>query len=105
MGIFLCLSVTLGSCEDYSDYPHDVMQSYLAESAKLDSTDTDSIIRFVAKVQRLTQAYPSLQKDPSYTQIMQNIPVASLNITITGATWKDEKTLELGEVKDEKIYD
>ena len=97
VGIFLCLSVTLGSCEDYSDYPHDVMQSYLAESAKLDSTDTDSIIRFVAKVQRLTQAYPSLQKDPSYSQIMQNIPVASLNITITGATWKDEKTIELGE--------
>ena len=28
---------------------------------------------------------------------MQNIPVASLNITITGATWKDEKTIELGE--------
>lgn len=93
MGVFL-----LVGCEDYSDYPHDVMQSYLAESAKLDSTDTDSIIRFVAKVQRLTQAYPSLQKDPSYTQIMQNIPVASLNITITGATWKDEKTLELEEV-------
>ena len=98
VGIFLCLSVTLGSCEDYSDYPHDVMQSYLAESAKLDSTDTDSIIRFVAKVQRLTQAYPSLQQDPSYTQIMQNIPVVSMNVTITGATWKDEKTLELGEV-------
>ena len=35
---------------------------------------------------------------------MQNIPVASLNITITGAKWKDEKTLELGEVKD-KEYD
>lgn len=98
VGIFLCLGVTLGSCEDYSDYPHDVMQSYLAESAKLDSTDTDSIIRFVAKVQRLTQAYPSLQQDPSYTQIMQNIPVVSMNVTITGATWKDEKTLELGEV-------
>lgn len=97
VGIFLCLSVTLGSCEDYSDYPHDVMQSYLAESAKLDSTDTDSIIRFVAKVQRFTQAYPSLQQDPSYTQIMQNIPIASLNITITGATWKDEKTIEFGE--------
>ena len=97
MGIFLCLSVTLGSCEDYSDYLHSVMQSYLVESEKLDSAKTDSIIRFVAKVQRLTQAYPSLQKDPSYTQIMQNIPVASMNITITGATWKDEKTIELGE--------
>ena len=97
MGVFL-----LVGCEDYSDYPHDVMQSYLAESAKLDSTDTDSIIRFVAKVQRLTQAYPSLQQDPSYTQIMQNIPVVSMNVTITGATWKDEKTLELGEEKDEK---
>lgn len=34
---------------------------------------------------------------------MQNIPVASLNITITGATWKDEKTLELEEVKDETV--
>ena len=97
MGIFLCLSVTLGSCEDYSDYLHSVMQSYLVESEKLDSAKTDSIIRFVAKVQRLTQAYPSLQKDASYTQIMQNIPVASLNVTITGATWKDEKTIELGE--------
>ena len=97
VGIFLCLSVTLGSCEDYSDYLHSVMQSYLVESEKLDSAKTDSIIRFVAKVQRLTQAYPSLQKDPSYSQIMQNIPVASLNITITGATWKDEKTIELGE--------
>lgn len=102
VGIFLCLSVTLGSCEDYSDYLHSVMQSYLVESEKLDSAKTDSIIRFVAKVQRLTQAYPSLQKDPSYSQIMQNIPVASLNITITGATWKDEKTIELGEEKDEK---
>lgn len=97
VGIFLCLSVTLGSCEDYSDYLHSVMQSYLVESEKLDSAKTDSIIRFVAKVQRLTQAYPSLQKDPSYSQIMQNIPVASLNVTITGATWKDEKTIELGE--------
>ena len=73
------------------------MKSYLVESEKLDSAKTDSIIRFVAKVQRLTQAYPSLQNDPSYSQIMQNIPVASLNITITGATWKDEKTIELGE--------
>lgn len=97
MGVFL-----LVGCEDYSDYPRDVIQSYLAESAKLDSTDTDSIIRFVGKVQRLTQAYPALQQDPSYTQIMQNIPVVSMNITITGATWKDEKTLELGEEKDEK---
>lgn len=97
MGVFL-----LVGCEDYSDYPHDVIQSYLAESAKLDSTDTDSIIRFVGKVQRLTQAYPALQQDPSYTQIMQNIPVLSLDITITGAKWKDEKTLELGEEKDEK---
>ena len=97
MGVFL-----LVGCEDYSDYPHDVMQSYLAESAKLDSTDTDSIIRFVGKVQRLTQAYPALQQDPSYTQIMENIPVVSMNVTITGATWKDEKTLELGEEKDEK---
>lgn len=97
MGVFL-----LVGCEDYSDYPRDVMQSYLAESAKLDSTDTDSIIRFVGKVQRLTQAYPALQQDPSYTQIMQNIPVVSMNITITGAKWKDEKTLELGEEKDEK---
>ena len=97
VGFWVCLSVTLGSCEDYSDYLHSVMQSYLAESEKLDSAKTDSIIRFVAKVQRLTQAYPSLQKDPSYSQIMQNIPVASLNITITGATWKDEKTIELGE--------
>ena len=96
-GFFVCLSVTLGSCEDYSDYLHSVMQSYLVESEKLDSAKTDSIIRFVAKVQRLTQAYPSLQKDPSYSQIMQNIPVASLNVTITGATWKDEKTIELGE--------
>ena len=34
---------------------------------------------------------------------MENIPVASLNITITGATWKDEKTLELGEEKDETV--
>ena len=34
---------------------------------------------------------------------MQNIPVASLNITITGATWKDEKTIELGEIKDKEI--
>ena len=34
---------------------------------------------------------------------MENIPVASLNITITGATWKDEKTLELEEVKDETV--
>ena len=97
VGFWVCLSVTLGSCEDYSDYLHSVMQSYLVESEKLDSAKTDSIIRFVAKVQRLTQAYPSLQKDPSYSQIMQNIPVASLNITITGATWKDEKTIELGE--------
>lgn len=96
VGFWVCLSVTLGSCEDYSDYLHSVMQSYLVESEKLDSAKTDSIIRFVAKVQRLTQAYPSLQKDPSYSQIMQNIPVASLNITITGATWKDEKTIELG---------
>ena len=100
MGVFL-----LVGCEDYSDYPRDGIQSYLAESAKLDSTDTDSIIRFVGKVQRLTQAYPALQQDPSYTQIMQNIPVVSMNITITGATWKDEKTLELGEEKDETVYD
>ena len=78
------------------------MQTYLVESEKLDSAKTDSIIRFIGKVQRLTQAYPSLQKDPSYSQIMQNIPVASMNITITGATWKDEKTIELGEEKDEK---
>lgn len=98
MGVFL-----LVGCEDYSDYPRDVMQSYLVESAKLDSTDTDSIIRFVGKVQRLTQAYPALQQDPSYTQIMQNIPVVSMNVTITGATWKDEKTLELGEEKDETV--
>lgn len=101
----MCLSVTLGSCEDYSDYLHYLMQTYLVESEKLDSAKTDSIIRFIGKVQRLTQAYPSLQKDASYTQIMQNIPVASLNITITGATWKDEKTIELGEenrVKEEK---
>ena len=97
IGCFLCLSVTLGSCEDYSDYLHYLMQTYLVESEKLDSAKTDSIIRFIGKVQRLTQAYPSLQKDPSYSQIMQNIPVASLNITITGATWKDEKTIELGE--------
>lgn len=34
---------------------------------------------------------------------MENIPVASLNITITGATWKDEKTIELGEIKDKEI--
>lgn len=27
---------------------------------------------------------------------MQNIPVASLNITITGATWKDEKDDRVG---------
>lgn len=98
MGVFLLLG-----CEDYSDYPHDVMQSYLAESAKLDSTDTDSIIRFVGKVQRLTQAYPSLQQDPSYNQIMENIPLLSLDITITGAKWKEEKTLELEEVKDETV--
>lgn len=97
MGVFL-----LVGCEDYSDYPRDVIQSYLAESAKLDSTDTDSIIRFVGKVQRLTQAYPALRQDPSYTQIMQNIPVVSMNVTITGATWKDEKTLELEKEKDEK---
>lgn len=100
MGVFL-----LVGCEDYSDYPRDVIQSYLAESAKLDSTDTDSIIRFVGKVQRLTQAYPALRQDPSYTQIMQNIPVVSMNVTITGAKWKDEKTLELEEVKDETVYD
>ncbi len=97
VGIFLCLSVTLGSCEDYSDYLHYLMQTYLVESEKLDSAKTDSIIRFIGKVQRLTQAYPSLQQDPSYNQIMENIPVVSMNVTITGATWKDEKTIELGD--------
>ena len=93
----MCLSVTLGSCEDYSDYLHYLMQTYLVESEKLDSAKTDSIIRFIGKVQRLTQAYPSLQQDPSYNQIMENIPVVSMNVTITGATWKDEKTIELGD--------
>ena len=34
---------------------------------------------------------------------MHNVPVASMNITITGATWKDEKTLELEEEKDETV--
>ena len=34
---------------------------------------------------------------------MENIPVESMNVTITGATWKDEKTIELEKEKDETV--
>ena len=56
---------------------------YHAEFQQLDVATTDSIARFSSKVQGFVAQHPEAKDDPLYPEILENINMATLNITIT----------------------
>ena len=75
------------------------MKDYFEESQGLSQASTDSVARFSMKVNEFTTRIPEAKNDPLYTQIMSNIKMAKLKITITIADeWEDEVVINFNGV-------
>ena len=75
------LVTLLGSCEKELFHYAEITE-YHAESQQLDVATTDSIARFSSKVQGFVAQHPDAKDDPLYPEILNNINIAKLNITI-----------------------
>ena len=76
------LVTLLESCEKELFHYAEITE-YHAESQQLDVATTDSIARFSSKVQGFVAQHPDAKDDPLYPEILENINMATLNITIT----------------------
>ena len=80
--LILLLALLLVSCEKELFHYAEITE-YHAESQQLDVATTDSIARFSSKVQGFVAQHPDAKDDPLYPEILENINMATLNITIT----------------------
>ena len=104
---FLCLCLIIptlffASCESYEDPQNEVLKGYFEESKGLFQAPTDSISRFSAKVNEFTTRIPEAKNDPLYTQIQENIRMATLRITIKiEDEWAGEKVISFDKLEHE----
>ena len=80
--LILLMVLLFVSCEKELLHYAEITE-YHAESQQLDVATTDSIARFSSKVQGFVAKHPDAKDDPLYPEILENINMATLNITIT----------------------
>ena len=80
--LILLMVLLFVSCEKELFHYAEISE-YHAESQQLDVATTDSIARFSSKVQGFVAQHPDAKDDPLYPEILENINMATLNITIT----------------------
>ena len=80
--LILLMVLLFVSCEKELFHYAEITE-YHAESQQLDVVTTDSIARFSSKVQGFVAKHPDAKDDPLYPEILENINMATLNITIT----------------------
>jgi len=79
--LILLMALLFVSCEKELFHYAEITE-YHAESQQLDVATTDSIARFSSKVQGFVAQHPDAKDDPLYPEILNNINIAKLNITI-----------------------
>ena len=83
--IFIIVSCEKSITEEYS-MPE--MKAFYQESITLPSVTTDSVKRFVDKVNAFTAEEPEAVNDPLYPKIVENIKMSNLRLVITiDTTW------------------
>ena len=80
--LILLMALLFVSCEKELFHYAEITE-YHAESQQLDVATTDSIARFSSKVQGFVAQHPDAKDDPLYPEILENINMATLYITIT----------------------
>ena len=90
---FLCLIVgaSVSSCGDEST---DRMEAFYNESMGLQSVSLDSIMSFSNKVDKYAETFPNVIEHKRYPQIMENIRIATVKITIDYKTWDEDKYID-----------
>ena len=79
--LILLMALLFVSCEKELFHYAEITE-YHAESQQLDVATTDSIARFSSKVQGFVAQHPDAKDAPLYSEILNNINNAKLNITI-----------------------
>ena len=70
------------------------ISEYHAESQQLDVATTDSIARFSSKVHGFVAQHPDAKDDPLYPEILENINMATLDISDLNNEDFDELLIE-----------
>lgn len=76
---FMCLACSKET--SVSSYPE--MQAYYVESCHLSVAATDSVQRFMQKVDTFVTRHTDAKQDPLYPRIQENIRSASFRLNIT----------------------
>lgn len=80
--IMMGLAIALPSCEQAVSDSFPIMESLYAESQGLKSVSSDSVNRFIDKVNGYVSVNPKAKNHEKYQLIMDNIKDAILHITI-----------------------
>ena len=77
---FLCLACSKETSVSQPQYPE--MQAYYVESCHLSVAATDSVQRFMQKVDTFVTRHSDAKQDPLYPRIQENIRSASFRLNI-----------------------
>ena len=77
---FLCLACSKETSVSQPQYPE--MQAYYVESCHLSVAATDSVQRFMQKVETFVTHHTDAKQDPLYPRIQENIRSASFRLNI-----------------------
>ena len=77
---FLCLACSKETSVSQPQYPE--MQAYYVESCHLNVAATDSVQRFMQKVDTFVTHHSDAKQDPLYPRIQENIRSASFRLNI-----------------------
>ena len=77
---FLCLACSKETSVSQPQYPE--MQAYYVESCHLSVAATDSVQRFMQKVDTFVTHHTDAKQDPLYPRIQENIRSASFRLNI-----------------------